>query len=89
MVENFPIVNPDKCVSCGICVKTGPKKYYRVSDPQSTGLRALFNKKLGKHVKQVCQVGGIGCKMLQGKRAYETPWNNPQTLLRIVYTSSS
>jgi len=60
---NFPIVNPDKCVSCGICVKTCPKSIIELQTLKARVYVPCSTKDLGKNVKQVCQVGCIGCKM--------------------------
>ena len=63
MVENFPVVNPDKCVSCGVCVRTCPKKVIEIQTLKARVFVPCSTKDLGKNVKQVCQVGCIGCKM--------------------------
>ena len=63
MVENFPIVNPDKCVSYGVCVKTCPKKIIELQTLKARVYVPRLTKDLGKIVKQVCQVGCIGCRM--------------------------
>ena len=63
MVENFPIVNPDKCVSCGVCVRTCPKKIIELQTLKARVFVPCSSKDLGKDVKAVCQVGCIGCKL--------------------------
>jgi electron transport complex protein RnfB len=63
MVENFPIINPDKCVSCGVCVRTCPKKIIEIQTLKARVYVPCSTKDLGKNVKAVCQVGCIGCKM--------------------------
>lgn len=63
MVENFPVVNPDKCVSCGVCVRTCPKKIIEIQTLKARVFVPCSTKDLGKNVKEVCQVGCIGCKM--------------------------
>jgi electron transport complex protein RnfB len=63
MVENFPVINPDKCVSCGVCVRTCPKKVIEIQTLKARVYVPCSTKDLGKNVKQVCEVGCIGCKM--------------------------
>jgi Na+-translocating ferredoxin:NAD+ oxidoreductase subunit B len=63
MVENFPVVNPDKCVSCGVCVRTCPKKIIEIQTLKARVFVPCSTKDLGKNVKEVCQVGCIGCKL--------------------------
>lgn len=63
MVENFPIINPDKCVSCGVCVRTCPKKIIELQTLKARVYVPCSSKDLGKDVKAVCEVGCIGCKL--------------------------
>ena len=63
MVENFPVVDPDKCVSCGVCVKTCPKDIIEIQTMKARVWVPCSTKDLGKAVMGVCKVGCIGCKM--------------------------
>jgi electron transport complex protein RnfB len=63
MVENFPVVNADKCVSCGVCVKTCPKDIMEIQTMKARVWVPCSTKDLGKAVMGVCKVGCIGCKM--------------------------
>jgi Na+-translocating ferredoxin:NAD+ oxidoreductase subunit B len=63
MVDNFPIINPDKCVSCGVCVRTCPKKIIELQTLKARVHVPCSSKDLGRDVKAVCGVGCIGCKL--------------------------
>lgn len=63
MVDNFPIVDPNKCVSCGVCVRTCPKKIIELQTLKARVYVPCSSKDLGKDVKAVCEVGCIGCKI--------------------------
>lgn len=63
MVDNFPIINPDKCVSCGVCVRTCPKKIIELQTLKARVHVPCSSKDSGKEVKAVCEVGCIGCKL--------------------------
>ena len=63
MVENFPVVNPDKCVSCGVCVRTCPKKIIELQTLKARVYVPCSTMDMGNKVKAVCQVGCIACKI--------------------------
>lgn len=63
MEENFPVINPDKCVSCGVCVKTCPKAIMSIQTLKARVWVPCSTKDLGKDVKKVCEVGCISCKL--------------------------
>jgi electron transport complex protein RnfB len=63
MVDNFPVINPDKCVSCGVCVRTCPKKIIELQTLKARVHVPCSSQDLGKEVKAVCEVGCIGCKL--------------------------
>lgn len=63
MVENFPIVDADKCVSCGVCVRTCPKAIIELQTIKARVFVPCSTKDLGKEVRAVCAVGCIGCKL--------------------------
>ncbi|MBU0729400.1 MAG: Fe-S cluster domain-containing protein [Proteobacteria bacterium] len=62
MVESFPVINPDKCVSCGICVKACPKKVIELMSLAARVFVPCSTKDLGKNVMKVCGVGCISCQ---------------------------
>ncbi len=63
MVDNFPVVNPDKCVSCSTCVRTCPKNIIELQTLKARVHVPCSTKDLGKNVKEVCEVGCISCQI--------------------------
>ena len=63
MVEGFPVIDPDKCVSCGTCVKTCPKRVIELMSLKARVYVPCSSKDLGKKVREVCEVGCISCQM--------------------------
>ncbi|MFZ5762597.1 MAG: RnfABCDGE type electron transport complex subunit B [Thermodesulfobacteriota bacterium] len=63
MVEGFPVIDPDKCVSCGTCVKTCPKRVIELMTLKARVHVPCSSKDLGKKVREVCEVGCISCQM--------------------------
>jgi Na+-translocating ferredoxin:NAD+ oxidoreductase subunit B len=67
MVDGLPEVIYDKCTGCGACVEACPRDLIeKIPFKQEQMLVvACNNKEPGKNVKQVCDVGCIGCKACQ------------------------
>lgn len=63
MVNDFPIVDPDKCVGCGVCVRTCPKSVIELQTLKARVHVPCMTKAPAKEVKAVCEAGCIGCKM--------------------------
>ncbi|OGQ96535.1 MAG: ferredoxin [Deltaproteobacteria bacterium RIFOXYD12_FULL_57_12] len=63
MVNDFPVVNPDKCVGCGTCVKVCPKRIIELMTVKARVYVPCSTKDLGKNVRKVCEVGCISCQM--------------------------
>lgn len=54
-------VDEEKCKACGACVAACPKKIIRLIPAEAAVRPSCSNKERGKDVKDVCQVGCIGC----------------------------
>jgi electron transport complex protein RnfB len=67
MVEGIPIVDYAKCTGCGACSKACPRDLIeQIPFKQKTMLVvACSNKEPAKLVKQVCDVGCVGCSLCQ------------------------
>ncbi len=63
MVDGFPVVDAERCVSCGTCVRTCPKNIFELMPLKARVWVPCSTKDPGKAVKAVCGVGCISCKM--------------------------
>jgi ferredoxin len=55
-------VDPEKCTSCGACVKACPKKVIRLVLDQKPVDVTCSNKDRGRTVRDTCKVGCIACQ---------------------------
>ena len=63
-IENgIAVVDKEKCVACGKCVRECPKKLIELVPYDNQHFVACNSNDFGKDVKAVCQAGCIGCKM--------------------------
>jgi len=67
MENGLPVFDYDKCTGCGACVRACPRSIIEQIPFQEDRMLviACSNKEPGGLVKQVCEVGCIGCKMCQ------------------------
>ena len=64
-----PIVDPEKCRTCGLCVKHCPRSIIRLVPKKSPVDILCSSLSAGKYVIKLCDVGCIGC----GKCVKECP----------------
>lgn len=69
--NNLPIINPDKCTACGICVKECPRQVLELIPRRQLIYLACKTLDKGKVVKNVCKVGCIGCTLCVKSCPYE------------------
>lgn len=61
--NGLPIINNNKCTSCGKCIEACPKKIIKLV-PISKGVHnSCSSHQKGKAVKDVCKVGCIACQL--------------------------
>ncbi len=59
--NGLPIIDPDKCTGCGICVDECPKGVLKLIPKDKLVYLACNSQDRGKDVKSVCKLGCIGC----------------------------
>lgn len=63
--DGIPVVNPEKCTSCGKCVGACPKNIISIEDvSQRYYVKCLSHDKI-TIVKNACERGCIGCKICE------------------------
>ncbi len=61
MKDNMPVIDPEACTGCGICVKTCPKQVLQLLPKDATAYVPCSNHDSGKAVSNVCKAGCIHC----------------------------
>ena len=59
--EGLPVIDPDKCTACGICVRTCPRNLISLLPAEYHMYLGCSSHDRGKAVKDVCEVGCIAC----------------------------
>jgi len=63
--KGLPVVDEDKCTGCGVCVRLCPRNLFRL-EPKTAGVHVrCASTAAGKRVRQVCDVGCIGCRQCE------------------------
>jgi len=65
--DGIPVVNEEKCCSCGLCVKACPRNLIILTPEDRPVVVSCMSKDKGPEVKKACSVGCIGCKMCEKK----------------------
>ncbi|MBP7215792.1 MAG: RnfABCDGE type electron transport complex subunit B [Candidatus Omnitrophica bacterium] len=60
--DNLPVVNEDKCTSCGKCVAVCPKKLFSIVEVGKHYAVRCRSLDMGKKVMDVCSAGCIACR---------------------------
>ena len=71
IVNGIAVVDKEKCVSCGKCIKECPKKLIELVPYKSKVHVACSSKDKGVVVKQSCVNGCIGCKLCEKNCKFE------------------
>lgn len=67
MKDSLPVVNIERCTSCGICVNTCPKHLFTLAPINKNVHVRCVSQDLGKATKAVCPVGCIACRLCEKK----------------------
>lgn len=69
--NHLPIIDPEKCTACGICVMECPRQVLELIPRSQLVFCACKTQDKGKAVKAKCKVGCIGCQMCVKVCPYE------------------
>ncbi|KPJ68664.1 hypothetical protein AMJ44_05880 [candidate division WOR-1 bacterium DG_54_3] len=69
--NHLPLIDPNKCTACGICVKECPRQVLELIPRTQLVYLACKSLAKGKAVKNVCTVGCIGCTICVKACPYE------------------
>ena len=61
IVDGVAVVNPRKCVACGLCAKACPKGLIELIPESKLVIVQCMNRDKGPGVRKVCSAGCIGC----------------------------
>jgi len=59
--QRLPVIDPDKCTACGVCVRVCPRDLISLLDMRYKIYLGCSSRDSGKAVKSVCSVGCITC----------------------------
>lgn len=87
IVDGIAVIDEEKCVQCMACINVCPKKVISLVPYHATHQVKCMNPAFGKTVKEVCQVGCIGCGLC-AKMAPES-FQMEGKLAKAVYTEDA
>lgn len=71
IVDGIAMINEEKCVACGKCVKECPKHLIDLIPYEAKHRVRCNSKEKGKDVKLVCGIGCIACKLCEKACEYD------------------
>jgi len=63
--DGLPIIDRDKCVACGKCIVSCPRKIISYIPRSARVVVNCCTKDKGGYVRKICKVGCIGCKLCE------------------------
>jgi electron transport complex protein RnfB len=77
MEKDFPVIDPELCTSCGICVNTCPKDVLEIVPRNARIQIPCSTNDIGKVVKKVCDIGCVNCQVCIKKcPAHAISWDD-------------
>ena len=61
MKDGMPVIDPDECTGCGVCIKACPKGVLQLLPKDATCFVPCSSRDSGKAVTNVCKAGCIHC----------------------------
>ncbi|MBO4360715.1 MAG: RnfABCDGE type electron transport complex subunit B [Eubacteriaceae bacterium] len=71
VIDNVAVVNPSKCISCGMCVRSCPRNLIELVPISKTTRVQCSNRDTGLNVKRICKAGCIGCGICSKQCEFE------------------
>jgi len=65
--DGLPVIDPEKCLSCGKCIAACPRKLIQLVPKKAKVLIACSSKDKGAKVRKICTVGCIKCRLCEKK----------------------
>ncbi len=69
--ERLPVIDPDRCTACGICVDTCPRDLITLLPEHYHIWLGCSSHYRGKAVKDICEVGCIACQLCAKEDPHE------------------
>jgi electron transport complex protein RnfB len=63
--DGLPVIDPEKCVTCGKCVTACPRKIIGYIPKSATVVVNCSTKDKGAYIKKICKVGCISCRLCE------------------------
>ncbi len=65
--DRLPVIDPEKCTACGVCVRTCPRELISLVPMSQKIYLGCSSHDKGKAVRSICSVGCIACRMCERK----------------------
>jgi Na+-translocating ferredoxin:NAD+ oxidoreductase subunit B len=63
--DGLPVIDPEKCITCGKCITACPRKIIGYIPKSAKVVVNCSTKDKGAYVRKICKVGCIGCRLCE------------------------